>query len=136
MSVIEQIHPLVTRRLRQEVLYPSQPIDNVILEEDDNGLHFGLYDSNKLISVVSLFIRGTEAQFRKFATDNNYQGKGYGSELLNFMLTHAKQQGVAKIWCNARITAINFYSKHGFTEAGSHFINGDISYIRMEKSLD
>ncbi|HWV73217.1 MAG TPA: GNAT family N-acetyltransferase [Pseudosphingobacterium sp.] len=136
MSVIEQIHPLVTRRLRQEVLYPSQSIDNVILEEDDNGLHFGLYDSDKLISVVSLFIRGTEAQFRKFATDNNYQGKGYGSELLNFMLTQAKQQGVAKIWCNARITAVNFYSKHGFTEVGSNFINGGITYIRMEKSLD
>lgn len=136
MSVIEQIHPLVTRRLRQEVLYPSQPIDNIVLEDDDNGLHFGLYDSDKLISVVSLFIRGTEAQFRKFATDNNYQGKGYGSELLNFMLTHAKQQGVTKIWCNARMTAINFYNKHGFTEAGSDFINRGITYIRMEKSLD
>lgn len=134
MSVIEQIHPLVTRRLRQEVLYPNQPIEHVILKEDDNGLHFGLYDNNKLISVVSLFIDGTEAQFRKFATDKNYQGKGYGSKLLNFILTYAKEQGVLKIWCNARISAIKFYSKHGFAEIGIPFINNDIEYIRMAKT--
>ncbi|MFC6100063.1 GNAT family N-acetyltransferase [Olivibacter domesticus] len=136
MSVIEQIHPLVTRRLRQEVLYPNQPIEHVILKEDDNGLHFGLYDNNKLISVVSLFIEGTEAQFRKFATDRNYQGKGYGSTLLNFILTYTKEQGVLNIWCNARISAIKFYKKHGFAGIGNPFVNNDIEYIRMAKTLD
>ena len=39
-----------------------------MLQDDEDGLHFGLFNKEKLVSVVSLFIDGEEAQFRKFAT--------------------------------------------------------------------
>lgn len=133
MSEIEQIAPIVTRRLRREVLYPNQPIESILLEEDDAGIHFGLYEENKLIAVVSLFIRGQEAQFRKFATDTNHQNKGYGSQLLQYIIHYAHIEGVQKIWCNARISAVPFYRKRGFTAIGNSFIKGEIEYIKMEK---
>lgn len=135
MSEIEQIAPIVTRRLRQDVLYPNQPIDSILLEEDDTGIHFGLYEENKLIAVVSLFIRGQEAQFRKFATDTNYQNRGYGSKLLQYIIHYANTEGVQKIWCNARTSAVLFYKKHGLTTSGESFVKGEIEYIKMEKML-
>lgn len=136
MSVIEQIHPLVTRRLRQEVLYPNEPIEHIILEEDDNGIHFGLYDNSKLISVISLFFKGKEAQFRKFATDSNYQGQGYGTELLRFIINYAEDQGVTEIWCHARLSAVNFYHKHGLITKNGPYKRNGIEYIHMSKSLN
>lgn len=135
MSQIEQIAPATTIRLRREVLYPDSSIESVILEEDNSGIHFGLYDNNKLITVVSLFLKGEEAQFRKFATDHNYQNMGYGSNLLNYITQYAYEQGVKKIWCHARSTAIPFYKKHHFSEMGSPFVKGNIEYLRMEKVL-
>lgn len=136
MIQIEQIAPLVTRQLRHKVLYPESSIASVILEEDHLGIHFGLYDNNELIAVVSLFIRGEEAQFRKFATDSRYQNKGYGSNLLTYILQYAYQQGVKKIWCHARTSAVPFYKKHHFGAVGECFKKGPIEYLRMEKTLD
>jgi len=134
MSEIEQIAPIVTRRLRHEVLYPDQPIDSIILEDDNLGIHFGLYEHNKLISVVSLFIRENDAQFRKFATDKHYQNKGYGSQLLQHIIQYASSEGVQKVWCHARMSAVSFYKKHGFNETGHSFIQNQLEYIRMEKT--
>src|SRR5690606_20650948 len=135
MTQIEQIAPTVTMPLRQAVLYPESSIESIILDEDDLGIHFGLYDNNELIAVVSLFVRGEEAQFRKFATDSRYQNKGYGSTILNHISQYAYQQGSKIIWCNARISAVPFYKKHHFVEIGEIFRKGQIEYLRMEKAL-
>ena len=136
MPQIEQIAPLVTRRLRQRVLYPNQSIAKVILDEDDYGIHFGLYDHDRLIAVVSLFLDGITARFRKFAVDQAYQGQGYGQQLLDYIVTYAAQEGIQSLWCDARITASAFYKKYGFNETGQAFMKNDIAYIRMEKQIN
>lgn len=135
MPQIEQIAPIVTRRLRQRVLYPNQPIASVILDEDNDGIHFGLYDHNTLIAVVSLFFSGQEAQFRKFAIDETYQRQGYGSKLLQYITDYAFHEGAHILWCNARITAVSFYQKNDYIKVGSPFVKGSINYVRMEKIL-
>ena len=42
--------------LRKEVMYPEEDISFVQLEDDDKGIHLGLYIRNEMVSVVSLFI--------------------------------------------------------------------------------
>ena len=63
--------------MRQAVMYPQESISFVQLEDDEKGLHLGLYDYGELVSVISLFERNGAVQFRKFATKTNRQGKGY-----------------------------------------------------------
>jgi len=133
--VIEQIAPIITRRLRQEVLYPGQPFDSVVLEEDDSGTHFGMYQEQALIAVVSLFLREQDAQFRKFAIDKAYQRQGYGSKLLRYITDYALHKGMHILWCHARITAVAFYQKNGFVKIGLPFMKGNISYVRMERNI-
>jgi len=135
MSVIEQIAPVVTHRLRKKILYPNLSSAPIILDEDEKGIHFGLYDDNKLIAITSLFLEGSHAQFRKFATDTDFQHQGYGSQLLRYIIDFARQEGVHTLWCNARITAIPFYQKHHFSMVGSPFKRGSIEYIKMEKEI-
>ncbi len=65
---IKRISPEETYDLRHRVMWPDHPWDFIKLQEDNNGKHFGLFVSNKLTSVISLFISNEEAQFRKFAT--------------------------------------------------------------------
>ncbi|MBS1576386.1 MAG: 1-(5-phosphoribosyl)-5-[(5-phosphoribosylamino)methylideneamino]imidazole-4-carboxamide isomerase, partial [Bacteroidetes bacterium] len=49
--------------LRREVMYTEEEISFVQLEDDDKGLHLGLYRKRELVSVISLFIRNGELQF-------------------------------------------------------------------------
>ncbi len=109
----------------------------VKLTNDEKGIHYGLFVDSELISVVSLFIFPEQktAQFRKFATLKNYQGKGYGSQLLNYVINEAKGQKITKIWCNARIEKIAFYKKFGLQETKHTFVKNNMLYVIMEKTF-
>ena len=105
------------------------------MEEDAHGIHFGGFDDNKLIAVVSLFQNGSDIQFRKFAVQKDMQGKGYGRVLLQFITDFARVEGGMRIWCNARESAVNFYDKAGFTYTGETFERKGVNFIVMEKQL-
>lgn len=120
-------------QLRQEVMWPDRELDYVKLEDDDTAAHYGLYEGERLLSVVSLFVKGQEAQFRKFATAASEQGKGYGSYLLNYMLGEAERAGVHRIFCNARSHKAAFYQKFGLTVTDMTFTKGGKEYIIMER---
>jgi GNAT superfamily N-acetyltransferase len=121
--------------LRHKVMWPDKDLDYIKLEDDDLGTHFGLFKEDILISVISLFISNEEGQFRKFATLQQEQGKGYGSILLDYVIMEAKNRGVKRIWCNARENKVNFYKKFGLQESNYRFTKGGKSYVIMEKDM-
>ena len=133
--IIKEIKAEETYKIRHEVMWADKSIDFVKLDEDTDGVHFGLFDDDKLISIVSLFFKNDEVQFRKFATLNDYQGKGYGSMLLNYVFQYGENQGVKKIWCHARSKKKDFYQKLGMTPMGDSFLKNEQSYLVMEKNL-
>ena len=138
---IASIAACQTWPLRHRVMWPSKSIDYVKVEEDDHGLHYGLFkdgsssnrnNDDNPISVVSLFITPPtttttrkkmedddasdvydEAQFRKFCTDTSYQGNGYGTLLLKYMFDTIQTEypNVNRVWCNARKDKTKFYNK-------------------------
>ncbi len=118
---IEQIRPELTWRLRQQVLYPQESIIDMMMDEDGEGIHFGAFYNNALIGVVSLFQRGDDFQFRKFAIDASLQNMGMGRELLSYIIDFSKAEGARRLWCNARDTATGFYAKAGFKSTGCQF---------------
>jgi predicted GNAT family N-acyltransferase len=136
MTQIEQIRHELTWSLRQKELYPGLPIHEMKLNEDLEGIHFGLFQDNQLISVVSVFDKDNSLQFRKFATSKEYQHKGYGTALLNYIIAYAIQEKKSSIWCNARVSATGFYKKFGFTETDEKFNRSGINYIIMKKELN
>ena len=130
---IQQITAPETWALRHKVMWPNQSLDYIKLPKDEQGIHFGLFLHAKLHSVVSLFVTEKEAQFRKFATAQEVQGKGYGTYLLNYLIEYAKQQDIERIWCNARSDKTNFYQRFGLQETEHTFKKGGIDYVVMEK---
>ncbi len=118
--------------LRHEVMWPDRDIEYVKLEDDNKGMHFGLFVGDSMVSVISLFVEGESAQFRKFATKKSEQGKGYGTSLLKAALDEMKALGVKRIWCNARSSKVEFYKKFGLYKTDKCFEKGGKSYVIME----
>lgn len=135
MVTIKKINKESAWELRHKVMWSDKDFDYIKLEDDDLGLHFGLIKENILISVISLFITKEECQFRKFATLQKEQGKGYGSTLLDYVIMEAKKRGLRRIWCNARKNKVNFYKNFGLKETNYNFIKEGKSYVIMEKDL-
>ncbi len=122
-------------KLRYEVMYPEKDIEYVKLEEDENGLHLGVYAEDRLVSVISLFIEKDSIQFRKFATLIEEQGKGYGTMLLNEVIDYAARNNIKKIWCNSRKEKTGFYEKFGFKKTNKKYEQDGRQFIIVEKIL-
>ncbi|MEM8889239.1 MAG: GNAT family N-acetyltransferase, partial [Bacteroidota bacterium] len=110
-------------------------LEYVKLEKDSEGMHFGLFREDKLLSIISLFINEDRAQFRKFATLIEEQGKGYGTKLLRFLLEEVAKYPLSCIFCNARIERTAYYEKFGLKRTEEYFEKGGRKYVIMEKKL-
>jgi N-acetylglutamate synthase-like GNAT family acetyltransferase len=130
--VVEQIFPSLTWRIRQQAMYPSKEVLEMKLADDFAGTHFGLYLNHELTGVVSLFADGDTAQFRKMAILHHQQRRGLGNTLLQHLIAYCKKQGIKTLWCNARTSAIAFYTKNGFTSIGEAHEQNQIQYIKMQ----
>ncbi|GAB5524156.1 MAG: GNAT family N-acetyltransferase [Roseivirga sp.] len=113
-------------------MWPDRPLNYIKLPHDAEGLHYGLFVDGRLTSVISLFIEGDTAQFRKFATASSAQGKGYGSQLLSHLIDQAKLKAVKHLWCNARIDKSAYYERFGMVKTETTFSKGGIGYVVME----
>ncbi|NII25809.1 1-(5-phosphoribosyl)-5-[(5-phosphoribosylamino)methylideneamino]imidazole-4-carboxamide isomerase [Pseudoflavitalea sp. X16] len=122
-------------RMRQAVMYPAESLDFVKLEEDEAGLHLGVYINGEVVSVISVFEDRGRVQFRKFATKTDQQGKGYGTALLQYVMDWAKHHNKQSIWCNARLTATAIYKKFGMQATGDAWQKYGLDFIKMEKQL-
>ncbi|MDQ1166990.1 GNAT family N-acetyltransferase [Flavobacterium sp. SORGH_AS_0622] len=129
---IKTINASDTWQIRHEVMWPDQPFEFVQLEEDNLGLHYGAYENDKLLSIVSCFITGEEMQFRKLATLAEYQGRGIASTLLNHIFTAAREKEIKKVWCNARAEKKQFYEKFGMVDTGELFTKAGQEFVIMQ----
>lgn len=119
--------------IRHKVMYPDKNLEFVALPDDDRALHIGYYVGEKPVSVFSLFLNDGELQFRKFATLEEYQNKGYGSKLMEWLLDYVKDLKFTRVWCNARVEKTDFYKKFGFKETTEKFEKDGYAYVVLEK---
>ena len=121
--------------IRHKVLWPDKSPEFVKVPEDEQGRHFGLFQDDQIVSVISLFVTGDTIRFRKFATIKAYQNRGLGSKLLQFVIDDSRNLGYNTIWCDARADAMGFYEKFGFKKISDPFRKEEIEYFKIEKAL-
>ncbi|RYU84267.1 GNAT family N-acetyltransferase [Hymenobacter persicinus] len=132
---IRAIEAADTYPLRHAVLWPDQPLAYVRVPDDEAGVHLGAFHDAELVAVISLFVTGPEARFRKFATRPDWQRRGVGSRLLAATFAAARQLGAQRIWCDARQDAAAFYTRFGLRPEGPVFYKGPVAYQRMRCGL-
>ena len=132
MASIEQIPAAMTWHLRQEVMYPDFDLEQVKLPDDEEGIHFGLFDQNQLISVISTFQRGNEMQLRKLATRNEFQGRGYGKQMIEFVLEFTRSKSIERVWMNARTNVSGLYERYEFQKTEQTYFKDGYDFVIME----
>jgi len=133
---IKEIDYQTALPIRHEVLWPNKPVSFCKVEGDETAKHFGVYVKDQLVTVASIYINGTNARLRKFATLSDFQGQGLGSYLIKHIIELLKSKNIDLFWCDARKAALSFYQKLGMKQQGRDFDKSGISYIKMAVKLN
>lgn len=132
-----------TLNLRSKQLRNNLPLEDCIFPTDeiDGAFHLGCFVDDQLMTVASFFPsnyqdRKLGYQLRGMATAKEFVGEGYGAKLIDFAITQLKATNATYLWCNARTSAIEFYTKKGFELVSSEFeIEGVGPHYEMIKNL-
>ena len=130
VKMIKEIQSSETYLVRQEVLRKGKPLETCHFEGDDakTTTHFGIELNEKIIGIISvyqvnsqLFDIENQFQIRGMAVLNEFQGNGFGSQLLAEAENYCTSQKASVIWFNAREKAVPFYKKSGYQTKGDSF---------------
>lgn len=133
--MIKQVTAKQVLPIRHQVMWPNKPESFCQVAGDEKALHFGYFQDEKLVSVISVFITGQQAQFRKFATLVDFQGQGIGSVLLTYVFDYLDDLNIKNVWCNARRNKTSFYERFGMVQTDQTFEKAGQSYIIMQKEV-
>ena len=115
--------------LRARVLRPGQPVERSRFAGDDDprAVHLGAFRGERCIGVASLLPEGgpDALRLRGMAVEPEARGRGIGAALLTEIHRIAVERG-RDLWCNARLAAVGFYEKAGWTVEGDVFELPDI----------
>ena len=132
---IKKINSIDTYPVRHEVLRKGKPIETCQFkgDDDENTIHFGLYQNERLIGIISifkekndLFSETNQFQIRGMAVLEEFQGKGFGAELVKEAENHCINLNTNLIWFNAREKAVPFYEKLNYKITGDSFLIPDV----------
>jgi ribosomal protein S18 acetylase RimI-like enzyme len=127
---VKDISAKDTYAVRHPVLRAGKPMESCVFANDDleTTFHYGLFKGSKLIGVASYFKNGNanfsevkQYQLRGMAILENFQGQKLGDLLLKETEQMMALKSVARIWCNARVSAAGFYTKNGYSIIGTAF---------------
>jgi L-threonylcarbamoyladenylate synthase len=85
----------------------------------DNVQFYGLKENNTLFAVIGIQTIKEITLIRHMYVSTNRQRKGYGKQLLKYILATVKTETVFVCTWKDAFWAVNFYIKHGFKEESS-----------------
>lgn len=105
-------------------------------QRDAAAFLLGCYDGGKLVGCLLLEKSNQEwVKMRQVAVSEDMQGRGVGAQLLEGAYDVARKWGYENMYCHARMTASDFYLKHGWLPVGDEFDEQGIPHKRMEAPL-
>ena len=144
--IIKKVKSIDLYQLRNKVLRNNKGIQYCKFEGDEreDTVHFAVFKDNSIIGGVSLIKNNTNdikslknIQLRGMAVYKNYQKNKIGSLLLKKVDSHCIKNNIDCIWMNARLEALGFYLKNGFTKTKKSFnIEGIGKHYFLYKKLN
>lgn len=143
-SVVE-IAARDTHDLRRRVLRDGSPNAQVIWDGDDlaDTMHLAVPIDGRIVAISTWLVAPDpiappldSIQLRGMATDPIVAGRGLGRALLDAGSSRAKAAGRERLWANARVTALGFYERAGWTTMGAIFHTAETGLPHRHVHLD
>lgn len=139
VTLVEQVRPEITFGLRQQVLRPGRPAEEAFFpgDRERSSGHFAAYVDHRVVGVASVLAEAEPDgpgvwRLRGMAVDPDHQGVGVGTALLVRVRDFVHRSGGGLIWCNARVSAQDFYVAAGFVVVGKEWDEPGIGlHVRM-----
>ena len=106
------------------------------LEQDKQSVHIGAYIDMQLVGVLLLTeLNHNEVKMRQVAVNKTFRRLKIGSKMVYFAEAYSKQHGYTTMVLNARKTAVEFYTKLGYSIISEEFMEIKIPHYKMYKKL-
>jgi len=123
--------------LRHQVFVEEQnvPTELELDELDQQAIHWGVWLDTELIGTARIIVKNDEAKGGRIALRKNCRRLGLGKHLLQAMLLEAQLLGLKRVYGDAQLRLVDFYTQLGFVPEGEVFIEAGIEHIRMVKHI-
>jgi predicted GNAT family N-acyltransferase len=127
-----------TLALRDEVL--RRPLGLTLTAEDRAGEEqqwhlVALSEAELLGCLVLVPSSAAEVKMRQVAVALNHRREGVGKALVKFAEQLAQERGFIRMVLHARLEAVLFYERLGYSLEGAEFVEVTIPHRRMTKTL-
>ena len=99
-------------------------------EFDSSSIHFLATQGDQAVACARL---KPDGQIGRMAVLPHYRNRGFGTQLLHFILQIAEQKHIDRLTLHAQVSAIPFYEKLGFIAQGEVFYEAGIPHREMRK---
>lgn len=130
-----------TVAVRHAILRTGMPIEAVTMRGDESAAWFGALHQGVVVGTAGVFDEaspdgGSAHRLRAMATMPAVRGVGLGEMLLEAAIDHVVQASGGSLWCSARTTATEFYTRRGFEVTSEEYdVSGIGPHVRMRLTL-
>jgi GNAT superfamily N-acetyltransferase len=143
---VEQALPAVTIPLIRKVLRPHQEWTEVArIGAAPGAVGLAAYLDDRVVGTAILSPeplpdepeRPGAWRLRGMATEPELRGQGVGTRVLRTAVDLVASSGGTLIWCNARVSALGFYERGGFSIIGDRWDEPGLGpHVRMSRPVD
>lgn len=112
-------------------------------DADPDAVHIAALDEDRVVGACVLLAQrcphhpdvGEAWQLRGMATAEDHRGEGIGSVVLAEAVAAVRRCGGTLLWCKARVTAADFYARHGFVVDSEDYVEPETRLGHRDMSL-
>lgn len=106
------------------------------LAGENKDIHLGAFSGTTLLGCLLLSPQANNTmRVRQVAVDANTQGRGIGRKLVEYSEQKASSLGFTELYLKARLTAVPFYLKLGYSFYDEPFEEVTIPHRKMRKTI-
>lgn len=124
-------------RLREKIL--REPLGSTFTDQEleEEKYHFQIagFLDDAIIATAVLVPEGDEMKMQRVVVTENLRNLSIGSEMMSFCENFASDKNFKVMYCHARDSAVNFYTKNGYTGIGDYFDEDGIPHLKMQKKF-
>lgn len=121
--------------LRKEVFVLEQQVPiELELENEEECVHFVLYENNEPLATVRLFPKENGLyKVQRMAVKQEARKKGFGRDIMIYVEEFVKKNKGSELLLGAQTHAIPFYQRLGYETFGDEYLDAGIQHFDMKK---